>query len=446
MTKQEYQDNLRYLYSLSQTGIKLGLDNIRCLLNHFGNPQLNIPTIHIAGTNGKGSTSALIESILRTSGYRVGLYTSPHLINFSERVQINRIPIVQDTLCHLVSRIKKATEILSLPVTFFEFTTALAFLYFFESGTDWNVVEVGLGGRLDATNLCDAEVSIITSISEDHTEYLGADLKQIAYEKASIIKNNGTVIANTINDELFEIINLQARKHNAPVHRLGVDFKAESISHSSGGQKFSYTDQQGHLDNLELPLIGRHQVANAALAITCCLALRAKNAQRITDQTIRQGLASTQWEGRLEVIKTHPTILLDCAHNPDGVRNLTMAIREYFTYKRLHLVLGIMKDKPCSEMIEIISPIADRIILVKPKQERSWNPDIFSEKLIKCHKLVEIIEEIHYAVSIVLKTSEPEDLICITGSIFTVAEAKQYFENEGLIKTRSAGIMGTSPP
>lgn len=443
MNQQEYQDNLEYLYSLSQSGIKLGLDNTRSLLNHFGNPQLSIPTIHIAGTNGKGSTSALVESILRASGYRVGLYTSPHLIDFSERIQINRVPIDQKTLCHMVSRIRSSTEKLNLAVTFFEFTTVLAFLYF-QNRTDWNVIEVGLGGRLDATNLCNAEVSIITSISHDHTEHLGANLKEIAHEKASIIKNGGRVIANIADEEIFEVISRQSRKYNAPVQRLGVDFKAEYVSHNTG-QKINYSDKQGRLDNLELPLLGMHQVANAALAISCCLSLKTKN-PCITEQTIREGLKSTRWEGRLEVVGTNPTILLDCAHNPDGVINLTRAIREYFSYNRLHLVIGIMKDKPCQQMIEIISPIADRIILVKPKQERSWEPEPFKEKLNKCHKVVEIIEEIHYAMRFVRETSEPGDIICITGSIFTVAEAKQYIENEGLIKNNSDNFMGVSPP
>lgn len=445
MTKRNYQDSLDYLYSLSKSGIKLGLDNTRRLLSHFGNPQLKIPTIHIAGTNGKGSTSAMIESILRASGYRVGLYTSPHLIDFSERIQINRIPIDQETLCRLVSQIKNATETLNLAVTFFEFSTVLAFLYFFERGTDWNVIEVGLGGRLDATNLCNAEISIITSIAQDHTEYLGTDLRQIAYEKAMIIKNNGTVIANILDDAIFEVVRHQCRERNATVHRSGVGFKAESITQTAKGQTIHYTGHHGRLDRLELPLIGQHQAKNSALAITCCILLKEKN-ELITEQSIRKGLESVRWEGRLEVVGTHPTILLDCAHNPEGVRNLTAAIREYFTYRRLHLVLGIMKDKPIDEMIEIISPIADHIILVKPKQERSWDPEVFKEKLLKCHKLVEIIEEIHYAVSIVKKTSEPDDLVCVTGSIFTVAEAKQYIENEGLIKNNPDYFMGSPPP
>ena len=430
MTEQDYQDNLDYLYGLK--GIKLGLENTQLLLNHFDNPQLKTRTIHIAGTNGKGSTSAFIESILRASGYKVGLYTSPHLQDFCERIQINRSPIEQKTLCELIARVKKACEMLHLSVTFFEFSTVLAFLYFFENNTDWNVVEVGLGGRLDATNLCKAEVVIITSISRDHTEYLGESLQQIASEKAAIIKDPGTVIANIDEDQVFEVINRQSQLYKASIRRLGFDFKTELLSHTPRGQKINFSSGQIQLDGLELPLIGRHQAANAALAIACSLELKTKNDQ-ITEQAIRKGLKSTCWEGRLEVISADPTILLDCAHNPEGVRILTIAIREYFVFKRCHVILGIMKDKPFEEMVEIIAPLADRIILVKPQQERSWEPKQLKAKLSKHHKVIEIIEEIDYAVEITKQNSAPDDLICITGSIFTVAEARQHIKNKGVV-------------
>lgn len=429
MTERDYQNNLDFLYGLR--GIKLGLENTRLLLNHFDNPQLKTRTIHIAGTNGKGSTSAFIESILRASGYKVGLYTSPHLHDFCERIQINRTPIEKKTLCELITRIKKACEILHITVTFFEFSTVLAFLYFFENDTDLNVIEVGLGGRLDATNLCKAEVVIITSISLDHTEYLGGNLRQIASEKAAIIKGSGTVIANIEEDQLFEVINRQSQVHKASIRRLGFDFKTELISHTPSAQKIKYSAGQIQLDGLELPLIGRHQAANAALAIACSLELKTKSEQ-ITEQAIRKGLKSTCWEGRLEVVATDPTILLDCAHNPDGVRILTIAIREYFVFKRCHVILGIMRDKPFEEMVEIISPLADRIVLVKPQQERSWEPKQLKEKLSKYNKAIEIIEKVDYAVEITKKTSASDDLICVTGSIFTVAEARQHIKNKGV--------------
>jgi dihydrofolate synthase/folylpolyglutamate synthase len=445
MSHKKYQDNLDYLFGLSKSGIKLGLENTRRLLSYFGDPQLKIPTVHIAGTNGKGSTSAMTEAILRASGYRVGLYTSPHLIDFCERIQINRNTIDNKSTCDLISQVKKATETLNLQITFFEFSTVMAFLYFYENKTDWNVIEVGLGGRLDATNLCQAEISIITSISLDHTEYLGTDLKQIAFEKASIIKPGGMVIADLSNEETIAVVRQQCQKHSAKLYLSGVDFKTEEISHTPNGQIIKYSDKETILDNLELPLIGKHQINNSSLSICCAIRLKDTNKQ-ITEQGIRDGLKSVSWKGRLEVVSTNPTMLLDCAHNPDGVKRLTATISDYFTYERCHFILGIMKDKPCFEMIDIISHIADRIIFVKPKQERSWDLALLQEKLQKSHKVVEIIEEIHYAINIVKKTSAPNDLICITGSIFTVAEAKQYIDNEGLIKINPDSFLGIPPP
>ncbi|MBI4389652.1 MAG: bifunctional folylpolyglutamate synthase/dihydrofolate synthase, partial [Nitrospinae bacterium] len=403
----------------------------------FGDPHLKVRTVHIAGTNGKGSTAAFTESILRSAGYRVGLYTSPHLLDFRERIQIDRVPISQTGLFDLVSRVKRAADALGIAPTFFEFGTVMAFIHFFESKTDWNVIEVGLGGRLDATNVCQAKVSIITSISLDHAEYLGSDLKQIAGEKAAIIKKNGTVIAYIEEDDVFEVVRRQAEVMDARLLRLGTDFKTESLSHDTGGQRISYQGGREQFDGLEISLIGRHQAFNAALAVACCLELRAKRAA-VTGQAIRDGLKNTRWEGRLEVAGTRPILLLDCAHNPDGVIKLTQAVRDYFSYRRCHVVLGIMQDKPCKEMIEIISSIADRIILTKPRTARSWEPRLFLDNLPSDQKVVDIIEEIHYAIDTARKTSTPDDLICVTGSIFTVAEAKQIIVNEGVTKTHNS--------
>ena len=228
MSETKYQEAINYLYSLTQSGIKLGLQNTARLLQHFGNPQLETRTIHIGGTNGKGSTAAITESIIRASGYKTGLYTSPHLLDFRERVQIDRKMIEKQQTVDLVKRIQSAVKQLNIPITFFEFGTILAFLYFKEQNTDINIIEVGLGGRLDATNLCHAEISIITSISRDHTQYLGEDLKQIAFEKASIIKESGTVFADIPDEELFEVVNNLSKKCSANLYRSGVDFQIAS--------------------------------------------------------------------------------------------------------------------------------------------------------------------------------------------------------------------------
>lgn len=426
-----YQQSLKYIYSLSESGIKLGLENTSRLLSHFDQPQLKVRAIHIAGTNGKGSTAAFMESILRTAGYKTGLYTSPHLLDFRERIQINRKLIQKEALCDLVARVKAASDKLGLIPTFFEFGTVMAFIYFYEQGTDWNIIETGLGGRLDATNLCQGEISIITSISRDHIQYLGEDLTQIASEKAEIIKNNGAVITAVKDENVFEIIRVKSLKMNVPVYRLGMDFCPEIKNVNEKTIKFDYRGQAKHIKGIESPLPGEHQAENASLAITAGLLLNARDC-KISESAIKRGIKTACWAGRIELVQYKPKIVLDCAHNPESVKVLADVIRRYFTYKRCFVVLGVMRDKEIDKIIEIIDSFADHIILVRPRQERSADPELLLKKLSKSQKVVEIIEEIQYALCTISDISNPDDIICVTGSIYTVAEARQSIENQGI--------------
>ncbi|MEC7641766.1 MAG: folylpolyglutamate synthase/dihydrofolate synthase family protein, partial [Nitrospinota bacterium] len=391
-----YQESLDYLFSLIRSGIKLGLENTAHLLRHFGDPQLAVSTIHIAGTNGKGSTAAFTESILRASGHRVGLYTSPHLVDFRERIQVNRVPIAEDEFASLVGRVKQAADSKNIPVTFFEFGTVLAFLYFSEKKLDWNVIEVGLGGRLDATNFCQAPISILTSISKDHENYLGHDLEKITFEKASIIKEGGTVFADIPNEVVSKVISRVAQERHATLKRLRKDFNAERASFNSQTQLIHFRGQQREWRNLKLPLIGQHQVSNAALAVAACLQLNSEQIS-ISEEHVRQGLQSTIWSGRLETVAQDPTIVLDCAHNPDGVKSLTTSLKEYFQFEQCLLVVGMMKDKSVEEMLDLFVQFAQKIILVKPRQARSEDPNRLYTLLSKNNKFVEIINELPYA-------------------------------------------------
>jgi len=418
---------LKTLYGLTTMGIKLGLDNTSRLLDHFGNPQLAIPTVHIAGTNGKGSTAAFTESILRASGKKVGLFTSPHLLKFNERIQINRCPISDSELVTLISKVQKAVDRLNVPVTFFEFCTVMAFLHFHENQTDWNVIEVGMGGRLDATNLCKVEASIITSIGMDHTQYLGNSLEQIAYEKACIIKDFGTVFAHIEDKGALNVVKHVARDRSAKVKLLGKDYQAEFKAVSSGGQTMDFSFGKFHMKAVEVPLIGRHQLLNAGLALAACHKLKGIK----TNSTVFQkGLESTRWEGRMEVISRNPTLVLDSAHNPDGVRSLTQTLREYFSFERCFLVLGLMEDKAVDEMLKLFSQFGDRFILVKPNQERAWDPKQLAKQMSVFNKPMDVIPDLSCALETVKKAANSNDLICITGSIFTVAEAKQFLAND----------------
>ncbi|MEK9629811.1 MAG: folylpolyglutamate synthase/dihydrofolate synthase family protein [Nitrospinota bacterium] len=426
MNDSRYREALDYLYSLTHSGIKLGLQNTKCLLEYFGNPQLGIRTIHVAGTNGKGSTAAIIESILRAAGFKTGLYTSPHLLDFRERIQINRIPIEKENTIALILKIKQAVEKLKIPITFFEFGTVLAFLHFKDQGTDVNILEVGLGGRLDATNLCQSEISLITSISRDHTEFLGHDLKQIAFEKASIIKESGTVFAHTPDEEIFNVVNSLAQDRKASVYRLNHDFKVTQIKGSRGLQTFDFADNDIVLKNLELPLIGQFQAQNAGLAIAACLHfLGGKH-----EVAVRKGLETVRWEGRLELVSDNPLTILDCAHNVASVRNMTAEVCKNVRFSRCLVVLGLMKDKEIDKILEILSQFGDRFYLVQVNPERGEPAENLKEKLTKYNKPVQVSESVSNALQAAQKFAKSDDLVCVTGSIFTVAEAKKCFQHE----------------
>jgi dihydrofolate synthase/folylpolyglutamate synthase len=422
-----YQESIDYLYSLARLGIKLGLENTSQLLDYFDNPQLKTPTIHIAGTNGKGSVASFTESILRASGHQVGLYTSPHLLDFRERIQVNRLQMEPDELIHWVSVIKQASMKLNISPTFFEFTTVMAFLYFEKQKTGWNVVEVGMGGRLDSTNLCRGRACIITSISRDHESSLGTRLEQIAREKAAIIKHPCTVICGSEEPEVKRVIEDQCRTHKASLIQSGKDFKVHIQSQSPDGQVFDFNGPEIWYKGLEISLMGRHQLVNAGLAVSACTTLGDPS---ITEQSIREGLKSARWPGRMEICGRNPYLVMDCAHNLDSFKKLTTALSDLFPNKRKVWVLGIMKDKPLAEITTIIPDHADYIIVTRPNNERSAAPEQIRDALAEFTQPIEFIADISLALDRAYQVASPEDLILVTGSLFTVAEAKQVIENQ----------------
>ena len=422
-----YQDSLDYLYSLARLGIKLGLENTARLLEYFGNPQLKTPTIHIAGTNGKGSTAAFVESILRASSYRVGLYTSPHIFDFRERIQVDRQLIAPEEMIHWIATLKQASEKLNLSPTFFEFSTLMAFLHFDRQKTDWNVVEVGMGGRLDSTNLCQGRVCIITPISLDHESSLGTHLSQIAQEKAAIIKHPCTVVSGSQEKEVIQVIQDRSRSHMASLLQLGQDFQVEIQSHAPQGQVFDFKGPEIWYKGLEITLAGRHQSVNAGLAVTACTALADPF---VTEQTVRQGLKSANWSGRMEMCGTNPSLILDGAHNLDSFKKLTAFLSEFFSHKRKIWVLGIMKDKPLAEITALISDYADYIIATQPKSDRSTPPEQIRKTFTNFTKPIDLVDEIPLALDRAYQVADPDDLIVVTGSLFTVAEAKQVIDNQ----------------
>ena len=436
------EETLNYLYSLIPKGIKLGLKNISTVLNGLGNPQLNTPTIHIAGTNGKGSTAAFCESILRNAGYKVGLYTSPHLNHFGERIQINRIPLSENELIQLVAKVKHVVENLKIPITFFEFATAMAFLHFAEQETDINVIEVGMGGRLDATSLCKGDITIITSIAKDHTSYLGTKIEEITFEKASVIKEGGTVFAIKGTKKVHEVIKSISDIKSATAQFLGEHFVIKKNPGKNSPSLITYQSPNVCLKDLEISLAGGFQASNAALALSACLHHARKSGKEISEQSIRTSLKNTSWAGRMEVISSSPTILLDIAHNPAAVKEMAKSAQKLFSYTRVIVIYGAMKDKQSDEMLQELTNFADHFILVRPNQERSENPTRFKKILKKYNTPCEVIESIPKAIRKVKQTALSDDMVCITGSIFTVGEARHYLENESDFKTTISPSTG----
>ena len=436
------EEALDYLYNLIPKGIKLGLNNISAVLNELGNPQLSTPSIHIAGTNGKGSTAAFCESILRNANYKVGLYTSPHLNHFGERIQVNRIPLTESEVIQLVAKVKNAVENLKIPITFFEFGTAMAFLHFAQQETDISVIEVGMGGRLDATSLCKGDITIITSIAKDHTSYLGNKLEEITFEKASVIKEGGTVFAVKGTKKVHEVIKAISDQKSASAQFLGEHFVVKKTSGKSSPLLIKYQNHDIRFKDLELSLAGDFQAENAALALSACLHHASKTGKEISEQSIRISLKNTSWAGRMEVVSSRPTILLDIAHNPAAVKEMAKSAQKLFSYTRVVVIYGAMKGKQSDEMLQKLTNFADHFILVRPNQDKSESPSRFKKILKKYNASCEVIEDIPKAIRKVKQTALSDDMVCITGSIFTVGEAKQYLENESDFKTNFSPSTG----
>ncbi len=434
-----YAEALEYIYNLTKYGIKLGLKNITYLLFLLGNPHQRLNIIHIAGTNGKGSTAAIISSILQSDGFKVGLYTSPHLVDFTERMKINFQSISEEKICELLERIKPYIEEVAHTSgynhpTFFEVITAMSFLYFYEKKVDFLVLEVGLGGRLDATNVCQPLISVITRIDYDHMDKLGNSLREIAREKGGIIKSGGIVITSNQYDEAYDEIKKIAGEKNSLFFSIGKEINYEIKKTDIKGSIFNLKGIYNNYKNLYISLLGKYQVDNAAIAVTATEVLKIRGLN-ISKKAIREGLEKVKWEGRLEIIQNNPMLILDGAHNPNGVKMVRQALEEVFSYDKLILVLAIFSDKDYKKMIQIISPMADLIITTKAKNPRATPPQIIAQKASQYISQDRIIvtEDIPQAIKCALSNSHKDDLICITGSLYTIGEAKRYFNSLGRI-------------
>ena len=414
------------MYGLRRFGIILGLATIRSILNALGDPQNNFYSIHVAGTNGKGSVAAALSSILQQSGYRVGLYTSPHLVRFNERICINNRQISNDAVVKSYQAVQKA-HLGNRTPTFFELTTAMAFYEFARRRVDWAVIETGMGGRLDATNVIDPVISIITNVSMEHRAYLGNTLARIAREKAGIIKQATPVVTAIKQRQAKSVIQRIAGKKSAPLYMLGKNFKVRR--QPAGG--FSYYGIENTWHDMHTALQGHYQVENAALAIAACELLN-KNHTSISQQSIRDGLTKTSWPGRLEIVSEHPMIILDGAHNLMAARELAKFLGDNLAQRSITLVVGILDDKPYQSMLKSLLPVCSRVIVTRAKTGRALDPLRLFETAKKTLSDVRIVSDVAQAFKQAVAVADFNDVICIAGSLYVVGEAKAAIE-KGLI-------------
>ncbi|MBA3051936.1 bifunctional folylpolyglutamate synthase/dihydrofolate synthase [bacterium] len=465
-----YRETLVYLDDLERLGIKPGLSRIKKLLYLLGNPHRRLRVIHIAGTNGKGSTAAFISSILKESGYKTGLYISPHLTDFRERISINgkRIPSTSAarilTECKTLAArrvrgIKKPGSTSLEYLTYFEIVTAAAFSHFAREKVDFAVVETGMGGRWDATNVVKPLISVITNSDYDHMDILGANISSIAAEHAGIIKKGAPVITAS-SGKALQVIKKVCRQRNTRLFHINTDINYEFLKSDLKRQSFNIypagnNGENGvfsEFKNLTIPLLGKYQLTNACCAVAAIELLRAperacprgktrkggvvnapwracpRPSELISDESIRKGLSKTRWPGRLEIVNRSPLVILDGAHNLPAAKQLRKALLEFLgNNKRLILVLGILKDKEVGKIVRELVPLAFKVIVTSSKTSRAVLPDDLYKIAVKYNRNVSVISEVEEALQYALCEAKKNDIVCITGSLYTVGEARRFF-------------------
>ncbi len=444
-TEQRYLEALHWIHGLSRFGIKPGLERMEAMLERLDNPHRQINFVHIAGTNGKGSTAAILASIFGAAGYRIGLYTSPYILSFTNRMAINGCDIDHDEMTDLVDLIRPVVDQVTADERYgqpteFEVVTTLAFTYFARREVDLVILEVGLGGRLDATNVVTPLLSIITNVDLEHTEVLGDTVEAVAFEKAGIIKRGVPVLTASDDQKVLAVIKNRAFELGAPLYCLFAPCaeEMEKISKpvfnpriiTDRGQSFDYRGFKRNYRDLFIPLRGRYQVCNAATALAAVELMESKEF-KVDEEAVRRGLSETFWPGRLEMLKDSPKLVMDGAHNPAAIRQVVQAVPEYFSFKRLILVFGIMADKDATAMMSAIFPLADRVILTRASIPRAADPvfllDTALERLCYDREKVGVIENIGAALNEALNEAGPEDMVLVTGSFYAVSDARAYW-------------------
>ena len=414
---------------------KFGLENISQLAEALGRPHLAVPCVHIAGTNGKGSTAAMLESILRAAGFRTGLYTSPHLESINERIRINGQNISDEDFAAAWSQVHSTIESLMASgklvahPTFFECITAMAFLTFTSQAVQFAIYEVGLGGRLDATNIVRPEVAIITAIDFDHENYLGHSIELIAAEKAGIIKAGALVVSASARSEARVVISAQAAKMQARLVEIDSAFALQDVQNSDGRYRaVALSNDPKNQQSLILspPLPGQFQLRNALAAATAAVLL-GERGFRLDPAAIERGIATVNWPGRLERLAQHPALYLDGTHNPSGARELLKFWQENFASSKIFLVYGAMRDKAVDEIADLLFPHAEAVILTEPRQPRAISAPLLAEMIGPHAKQVEIVSDPAAALERALARARPDDAVFATGSLYLVGDLLCYW-------------------
>jgi dihydrofolate synthase / folylpolyglutamate synthase len=413
-----YLETLNRIYNLRGGIIDLRLERMERALALFDHPEKRFPSFHIAGTNGKGSTAAMLHRILCSAGYRTALYTSPHLGSFTERMRIDDEEITPDEVVGLAEEIWRRTEAANILLTFFEIVTVMAFVYFARRQVDLAVIEVGLGGRFDATNLVRSIVSVITTISKDHEAFLGSDIASIAREKAGIIKKGVPVVCGALSHEAMEVIEEIAYANQAPCYRLERNFTLKLKTDGA----FDYKSAKWNLQDLSVALHGAHQIRNAGVA-TAALEV-VDDRFPASEVAIRSGLQNVSWPGRMEVLLTDPTVIIDGAHNKEGIDVLSDELRKLRGGRRIRMLFAVMEDKDWRLMLDILAGVADEIVLTRVTElERSADP-LQLQQQIAGKLQSQVISDPRLAVETLVQSAAPDELIVITGSLYLLGEVR----------------------
>ncbi|MBI3322578.1 MAG: bifunctional folylpolyglutamate synthase/dihydrofolate synthase [Candidatus Omnitrophica bacterium] len=422
------------------------LDRVRALLAALKDPHRKYPTLHVAGTKGKGSTCAFAASIFSAAGLRVGLYTSPHLHSFRERIRVDGVPIGEEELARTVSEVRDAIlrdsgSSAARELTYFEVTTACAFLYFARAGVDAAVAEVGLGGRLDATNVMAPEVTAITPVSLDHTAQLGGTLEAIAAEKAGILKRGVPVVMAPQAPEAEKVIREIARAVGVPVHAVRDEVQVEEVWMDLSGSRATLRTPVRRYEGIRIPLLGRHQVDNCAAAVRMAELLAERPAGRpVPPEAVHEGIARTEWPVRLQLVEGKPPVLLDGAQNAESARALVRAVEDLLPNRRVTLVVGCSAEKDLQGMARVWGPWAAQVIVTRAGSPRAEQAGKVVEEFRRFHPQTKVVEPVARALAAAMEKAGPEGVVVVSGSLFVAADAQEFLWRGGV-----CGGVGNSP-